>query len=138
MAASNLLPRSDGSPRSAYAKVCLLPDTSEKSKRRTKTIMNSTDPKWNQNFSFTTMRRSDLKFKVLQISLWDYDNNPTNQFLGEVLIELGIKKLENLAEWYSLTVHQEITVCFFNSFYLKSIIILSFSNTIYREKEAFQ
>jgi len=113
MAASNLLPRSDGSPRSAYAKVCLLPDTSEKSKRRTKTIMNSTDPKWNQNFSFTTMRRSDLKFKVLQISLWDYDNNPTNQFLGEVLIELGIKKLENLAEWYPLTVHQEITVCFF-------------------------
>ncbi|CAH1738048.1 regulating synaptic membrane exocytosis protein 2 isoform X2 [Aphis gossypii] len=109
MAASNLLPRSDGSPRSAYAKVCLLPDTSEKSKRRTKTIMNSTDPKWNQNFSFTTMRRSDLKFKVLQISLWDYDNNPTNQFLGEVLIELGIKKLENLAEWYPLTVHQEIT-----------------------------
>ncbi|XP_025201967.1 regulating synaptic membrane exocytosis protein 2 isoform X7 [Melanaphis sacchari] len=109
MAASNLLPRSDGSPRSAYAKVCLLPDTSEKSKRRTKTIMNSTDPKWNQNFSFTTMRRSDLKFKVLQISLWDYDNNPTNQFLGEVLIELGIKKLENLAEWYPLTAHQEIT-----------------------------
>ncbi|XP_022171560.1 regulating synaptic membrane exocytosis protein 2 isoform X8 [Myzus persicae] len=109
MAASNLLPRSDGSPRSAYAKVCLLPDTSEKSKRRTKTIMNSTDPKWNQNFSFTTMRRSDLKFKVLQISLWDYDNNPTNQFLGEVLIELGLKKLENLAEWYPLTAHQEIT-----------------------------
>ncbi|KAL4097528.1 hypothetical protein QTP88_022293 [Uroleucon formosanum] len=109
MAASNLLPRSDGSPRSAYAKVCLLPDTNEKSKRRTKTIMNSTDPKWNQNFSFTTMRRSDLKFKVLQISLWDYDNNPTNQFLGEVLIELGLKKLENLAEWYPLTAHQEIT-----------------------------
>ncbi|XP_026811752.1 regulating synaptic membrane exocytosis protein 2 isoform X4 [Rhopalosiphum maidis] len=109
MAASSLVPRSDGSPRSAYAKVCLLPDTSEKSKRRTKTIMNSTDPKWNQNFSFTTMRRSDLKFKVLQISLWDYDNNPTNQFLGEVLIELGIKKLENLAEWYPLTAHQEIT-----------------------------
>lgn len=115
MAASNLLPRSDGSPRSAYAKVCLLPDTSEKSKRRTKTIMNSTDPKWNQNFSFTTMRRSDLKFKVLQISLWDYDNNPTNQFLGEVLIELGLKKLENLAEWYPLTAHQEITVCYYLS-----------------------
>ncbi|XP_025411869.1 regulating synaptic membrane exocytosis protein 2 isoform X6 [Sipha flava] len=109
MAASNLLPRSDGLPRSAYAKVCLLPDTNEKSKRRTKTIMNSTDPKWNQSFSFTTMRRSDLKFKVLQISLWDYDNNPTNQFLGEVLIELGLKKLENLAEWYPLTAHQEIT-----------------------------
>lgn len=111
MAASNLLPRSDGSPRSAYAKVCLLPDTSEKSKRRTKTIMNSTDPKWNQSFSFTTMKIADLKFKVLQISLWDYDNNPTNQFLGEVLIELGLKKLENLAEWYPLTVHQDITVC---------------------------
>lgn len=111
MAASNLLPRSDGLPRSAYAKVCLLPDTSEKSKRRTKTIMNSTDPKWNQHFSFTTMRKSDLKFKVLQISLWDYDHNPTNQFLGEVLIELGMKKLENLAEWYPLTVHQELTVC---------------------------
>ncbi|XP_050421267.1 regulating synaptic membrane exocytosis protein 2 isoform X4 [Adelges cooleyi] len=109
MAASNLLPRPDGSPRSAYAKVCLLPDTSEKSKRRTKTIMNSTDPKWNQSFSFTTMRRSDLKFKVLQISIWDYDNNPTNQFLGEVLIELGLKKLDNLAEWYLLTAHQEIT-----------------------------
>ncbi|XP_050545169.1 regulating synaptic membrane exocytosis protein 2 isoform X3 [Daktulosphaira vitifoliae] len=109
MAASNLLSRPDGSPRSAYAKVCLLPDTSEKSKRRTKTIMNSIDPKWNQSFSFTTMRRSDLKFKVLQISLWDYDNNPTNQFLGEVLIELGLKKLDNLAEWYLLTAHQEIT-----------------------------
>lgn len=87
--------------------------------------MNSTDPKWNQNFSFTTMRRSDLKFKVLQISLWDYDNNPTNQFLGEVLIELGLKKLENLAEWYPLTAHQEITVCFKYIYFICNILLFN-------------
>nr|XP_024216296.1 regulating synaptic membrane exocytosis protein 2 isoform X4 [Halyomorpha halys] len=106
--AAGLIPRSNGQPRNPYAKLFLLPDRSEKSKRRTKTLANTNDPKWNQSFVYSSVRRADLKLRVVEITVWDYVRYGANDFLGEVLIELSVALLENEAEWFHLSAHDEI------------------------------
>ncbi|XP_039275187.1 regulating synaptic membrane exocytosis protein 2-like, partial [Nilaparvata lugens] len=88
--AAGLVPRSNGSPRNPYAKLYLLPDRSEKSKRRTKTLANTNDPKWNQSFIYTSVRRADLKLRIVEVTVWDYVRFGANDFLGEVLVELSV------------------------------------------------
>lgn len=67
---------------------------SEKSKRRTKTLANTNDPKWNQSFVYSSVRRADLKLRIVEITVWDYVRYGANHFLGEVrqvvLIQLTI------------------------------------------------
>ncbi|XP_065203786.1 regulating synaptic membrane exocytosis protein 2 isoform X3 [Planococcus citri] len=108
--AVGLIPRSNGQPRNTYAKLYLLPDRSEKSKRRTKTLANTNEPRWNQNFIYSSVRRSDLKVKMIEISVWDYMKNSFNDFLGEARIELAIAPLNNEAEWIHLGPHEELVM----------------------------
>ncbi|KAK7081548.1 Rab GTPase binding, partial [Halocaridina rubra] len=81
--AVDLPPRATGQPRNPYAKMFLLPDRSEKSKRRTKAIGNSVDPRWNQSFVYCPLRRAELKSRSLEITIWDYDRYGANDYLGE-------------------------------------------------------
>ena len=57
---------------------------SEKSKRRTKTIASTNDPRWNQTFIYSSVRRAELKVRVLEVTVWDYVRYGANDFLGEV------------------------------------------------------
>lgn len=53
----------------------------------------------------------------MQITVWDYVRYGANDFLGEVLLELGCHPLDDEAEWYTLHGHQESnlhTVCITN------------------------
>lgn len=59
---------------------------SEKSKRRTKTLACTNEPKWNQSFVFSSVRRSDLDYRTIEITVWDYVRFAPNDFLGEVSI----------------------------------------------------
>lgn len=70
VSASGLSPRVDGSPRCPYAKIFLLPDKSEKSKRRTKTLANTLEPRWNQTFVYCGIRITDIKKRTLEVSRW--------------------------------------------------------------------
>ncbi|XP_068086466.1 regulating synaptic membrane exocytosis protein 2 [Anabrus simplex] len=106
--AAGLTPRSNGQPRNPYAKLFLLPDRSEKSKRRTKTLANTNDPKWNQTFIYSSVRRADLKLRILEVTVWDYVRYGANDFLGEVVIELNVAPLDEEPEWYYLSAHEEI------------------------------
>ncbi|XP_049802684.1 regulating synaptic membrane exocytosis protein 2 [Schistocerca nitens] len=106
--AAGLTPRSNGQPRNPYAKLFLLPDRSEKSKRRTKTLANTNDPKWNQTFVYSSIRRADLKLRILEVTVWDYVRYGANDFLGEVVIELSVAPLDEEPEWYYLSAHEEI------------------------------
>lgn len=54
---------------------------SDKSKRRTTTITNSSEPRWNQTFMY---KESGLRNKTLEITVWDYDRIGASDFLGEV------------------------------------------------------
>ncbi|XP_021924276.1 regulating synaptic membrane exocytosis protein 2-like isoform X3 [Zootermopsis nevadensis] len=106
--AAGLTPRNNGQPRNPYAKLFLLPDRSEKSKRRTKTLANTNDPKWNQKFIYSSIRRADLKLRVLEVTVWDYVRYGANDFLGEVVMELSETPLDEEPVWYYLSAHEEI------------------------------
>ncbi|XP_023934482.2 regulating synaptic membrane exocytosis protein 2-like isoform X10 [Bicyclus anynana] len=108
VSATGLCPRSDGSPRCPYSKIFLLPDKSEKSKRRTKTLANTLEPRWNQTFVYCGIRISDLKKRTLEVTVWDLNRYGPNDFLGEVLLDLDSVIMNQEANWYLLKPHEEI------------------------------
>ncbi|KAG7258134.1 hypothetical protein CRUP_017701, partial [Coryphaenoides rupestris] len=63
--------RPDGRPRSLYVKMYFLPDRSDKSKRRTKTVKRTTEPKWSQTFVYTHVHRRDFRNHMLELTVWD-------------------------------------------------------------------
>ncbi|KAG7254665.1 hypothetical protein CRUP_025896, partial [Coryphaenoides rupestris] len=82
--------RPDGRPRSLYVKMYFLPDRSDKSKRRTKTVKRTTEPKWSQTFVYTHVHRRDFRNHMLELTVWDQPRMPDedSSFMGEILIEL--------------------------------------------------
>ncbi|XP_076282706.1 rab3 interacting molecule isoform X7 [Lasioglossum baleicum] len=105
--AVGLMPKNSGQPRNPYAKIYLLPDKSEKSKRRTITVANTNDPRWDQTFVYNGIRSTDLRKRALEITVWDYRNYETNDFLGEAVLELGSARLDEELEWLPLINHGE-------------------------------
>ncbi|CAG5018424.1 unnamed protein product [Parnassius apollo] len=107
VSASGLTPRSDGSPRCPYAKIFLLPDKSEKSKRRTKTLANTLEPRWNQTFVYCGIRTVDIKKRALEVTVWDFNRYGPNDFLGEVLLDLDSVLMSHEPNWYLLKPHED-------------------------------
>ncbi|XP_075985875.1 rab3 interacting molecule isoform X4 [Anticarsia gemmatalis] len=107
VSATGLTPRTDGSPRCPYAKIFLLPDKSEKSKRRTKTLANTLEPRWNQTFVYCGIRITDIKKRTLEVTVWDLNRYGPNDFLGEVLLDLDNISMNHEPNWYTLKPHEE-------------------------------
>ncbi|XP_030374996.1 regulating synaptic membrane exocytosis protein 1 isoform X2 [Scaptodrosophila lebanonensis] len=105
--ATGLSLRHSGAGRNPYAKMFLLPDRSQKSKRRTKTVGTTCEPRWGQTFIYSGLRRCDLNGRLLEITLWDYVRYGANDFIGEVVIDLAHHILDDEAEWYQLLPHQD-------------------------------
>ncbi|XP_067242434.1 regulating synaptic membrane exocytosis protein 1-like isoform X5 [Chanodichthys erythropterus] len=105
--AIDLPPRSDGRPRNPYVKMYFLPDRSDKSKRRTKTVKKSLEPKWNQTFVYSHVHRRDFREHMLEITVWDQPRiqEEESDFLGEILIELETALLDDKPHWYKLQTH---------------------------------
>ncbi|XP_067297556.1 regulating synaptic membrane exocytosis protein 1 isoform X8 [Pseudorasbora parva] len=105
--ARELPPRPDGRPRNPYVKMYFLPDRSDKSKRRTKTVKKSAEPKWNQTFLYSHIHRRDFRERMLEITVWDQPRvqEEESEFLGEILIELETALLDDLPHWYKLQTH---------------------------------
>ncbi|XP_032040062.1 regulating synaptic membrane exocytosis protein 1 isoform X11 [Aythya fuligula] len=107
--ATDLPPRIDGRPRNPYVKMYFLPDRSDKSKRRTKTVKKSLEPKWNQTFLYSHVHRRDFRERMLEITVWDQPRvqEEESEFLGEILIELETALLDDEPHWYKLQTHDE-------------------------------
>ncbi|XP_072354449.1 regulating synaptic membrane exocytosis protein 1 isoform X4 [Scyliorhinus torazame] len=105
--ATELPSRGEGRPRNPYVKMYFLPDRSDKSKRRTKTIKRSFEPKWNQTFVYSHVHRRDFRERMLEITLWDQPRvqEEESEFLGEILIELETALLDDEPHWYKLQTH---------------------------------
>uniref|UniRef100_A0A7N6ARK4 Regulating synaptic membrane exocytosis 1 n=1 Tax=Anabas testudineus TaxID=64144 RepID=A0A7N6ARK4_ANATE len=105
--AIDLPTRPDGRPRNPYVKMYFLPDRSDKSKRRTKTVKKSAEPKWNQTFIYSHVHRRDFRERMLEITVWDQPRiqEEESEFLGEILIELETALLDDIPHWYKLQTH---------------------------------
>ncbi|XP_052354536.1 regulating synaptic membrane exocytosis protein 2-like isoform X11 [Oncorhynchus keta] len=105
--ATELPPRPDGRPRNPYVKMYFLPDRSDKSKRRTKTVKKSGEPKWNQTFVYSHIHRRDFRQHMLELTMWDQPRLPdeNSMFMGEILIELETAPLDDKPHWYKLQTH---------------------------------
>uniref|UniRef100_A0A3Q1B422 Regulating synaptic membrane exocytosis 1a n=1 Tax=Amphiprion ocellaris TaxID=80972 RepID=A0A3Q1B422_AMPOC len=99
--------RPDGRPRSPYIKMYFLPDRSDKSKRRTKAVKKTCEPKWNQTFVYTHVHRRDFRNHMLELTVWDQPRSPEEDstFMGEILIELETALLDDKPHWYPLQTH---------------------------------
>ncbi|KAM9818844.1 regulating synaptic membrane exocytosis protein 1 isoform 20-T20 [Syngnathus typhle] len=105
--AIDLPSRPDGRPRNPYVKMYFLPDRSDKSKRRTKTVKKSAEPKWNQTFIYSHVHRRDFREHMLEITVWDQPRvqEEESEFMGEILIELETALLDDIPHWYKLQTH---------------------------------
>uniref|UniRef100_A0A8C5FY61 Regulating synaptic membrane exocytosis protein 1-like n=1 Tax=Gouania willdenowi TaxID=441366 RepID=A0A8C5FY61_GOUWI len=110
--AIDLPTRADGRPRNPYVKMYFLPDRSDKSKRRTKTVKKSTEPKWNQTFIYSHVHRRDFRERMLEITVWDQPRlqEEESQFLGEILIELETALLDDVPHWFKLQTHDSSSI----------------------------
>ncbi|XP_068526047.1 protein piccolo isoform X5 [Anas acuta] len=115
--ARNLAPRDNNGYSDPFVKVYLLPgrgqvmvvqNASAEYKRRTKYVQKSLNPEWNQTVIYKNISVEQLKKKTLEVTVWDYDRFSSNDFLGEVLIELSsVSQLDNTPRWYPLKEQSE-------------------------------
>uniref|UniRef100_A0A8C3J3L4 Synaptotagmin like 1 n=1 Tax=Calidris pygmaea TaxID=425635 RepID=A0A8C3J3L4_9CHAR len=85
-----------------YIKTYLLPDKSNRSKRKTTVRKRSLDPIFNETLKYKLEKR-DLQGRTLNLSVWHHDSLGRNLFLGEVEIALGTWDWANTSpEWFSL------------------------------------
>ncbi|KAM6437844.1 protein piccolo-like [Liasis olivaceus] len=115
--ARNLAPRDNNGYSDPFVKVYLLPgrgqvmvvqNASVENKRKTKYIQKSLNPEWNQTVIYKSIFMEQLKKKTLEVTVWDYDRFSSNDFLGEVLIELSSgSPLDNTPRWYALKEQSE-------------------------------
>ncbi|XP_047239303.1 regulating synaptic membrane exocytosis protein 2-like isoform X19 [Girardinichthys multiradiatus] len=112
LGAKELPVRDDGRPRNPYVKIYFLPDRSDKSKRRTKTVKKSVEPRWNQTFMYSPVHRREFRERMLELTVWDQARvrEEESQFLGEVLIELESALLDDQPHWYKLQLHDVSSV----------------------------
>ncbi|XP_041444410.1 protein piccolo isoform X2 [Xenopus laevis] len=115
--ARNLAPRDNNGYSDPFVKVYLLPgrgqvmvvqNASAEYKRRTKYVQKSLNPEWNQTVIYKNISMEQLKKKTLEVTVWDYDRFSSNDFLGEVLIDLSnASNLDNIPRWYFLKEQSE-------------------------------
>ncbi|KAG1936897.1 protein piccolo [Pimephales promelas] len=106
--ARNLAPRENNGYTDPFVKVYLLPGRGAENKRRTKYIQKTQNPEWNQTVIYKNILLEQLKKKTLEVTVWDYDRYSSNDFLGEVLIDLSnTTQLDNTPRWHPLKEQSE-------------------------------
>ncbi|MCJ8733169.1 hypothetical protein PDJAM_G00220080 [Pangasius djambal] len=115
--ARNLAPRDNNGYSDPFVKVYLLPgrgqvmvvqNASAENKRRTKYVQKTQNPEWNQTVIYKNIHLEQLKRKTLEVTVWDYAKYSSNDFLGEVLIDLSnTAQLDNMPRWHPLKEQSE-------------------------------
>uniref|UniRef100_A0A674AWS9 Piccolo presynaptic cytomatrix protein a n=1 Tax=Salmo trutta TaxID=8032 RepID=A0A674AWS9_SALTR len=97
--ARNLAPRDNN--------VCWIRYHAE-NKRRSKQAGQSLNPEWNQTVIYKNIHLEQLRKKLLEVSVWDYDKCSSNDFLGEVLMDLSnTANMDNVPRWLPLKEQSE-------------------------------
>jgi len=77
-----------------YCKCYLLPERKGKSKHKTPIIKRTLNPTFNHKFSYEEVSLDDLKERVLEITIYDFDRASADEFLGGVRLGLGTSSNE--------------------------------------------
>ncbi|XP_065534912.1 synaptotagmin-like protein 2 isoform X4 [Lathamus discolor] len=82
------LPLLRGNRLNSFIKCTILPDTSRKSRQKTRTVAKTTNPIFNHTMVYDGFRPEDLKEACVELTVWDH-NKLANHFLGGLRIGLG-------------------------------------------------
>ncbi|XP_074160744.1 synaptotagmin-like protein 2 isoform X11 [Sminthopsis crassicaudata] len=85
------LPHLRGSYLNSFVKCTILPDTSRKSRQKTRAVGKTTNPIFNHTMVYDGFRPGDLKEACVELTVWDH-HKLTNQFLGGLRIGFGTGK----------------------------------------------
>ncbi|XP_066443484.1 synaptotagmin-like protein 2 isoform X2 [Eleutherodactylus coqui] len=75
----------------SFVKCTILPDTSRKSRQKTRTVDKTPNPIFNHTMVYDGFKEDDLKEACVELTVWDH-NKLTNHFLGGLRIGLGTGK----------------------------------------------
>ncbi|XP_053160243.1 synaptotagmin-like protein 2 isoform X3 [Hemicordylus capensis] len=87
----NDLPILRGNKLNSFVKCTVLPDTSRKSRQKTRAVAKTTNPVFNHTMVYDGFRAEDLKEACVELTVWDH-NKLANHFLGGLRIGLGTGK----------------------------------------------
>ncbi|XP_074011102.1 synaptotagmin-like protein 2 isoform X1 [Numenius arquata] len=97
------LPLLRGNRLNSFIKCTILPDTSRKSRQKTRTVPKTTNPVFNHTMVYDGFRPEDLKEACVELTVWDH-NKLANHFLGGLRIGLGTgKSYGTTVEWMDST-----------------------------------
>ncbi|XP_067890048.1 synaptotagmin-like protein 2 isoform X10 [Heterodontus francisci] len=103
--ASNL-PQIRANRLDPFVKCFILPDTSRKSRQKTRVVKKSRNPAFNHTMVYDGFRTEDLKDACVELSVWDHDKL-VNHFLGGLRIGLGTGKSYGLTvDWMDSTAEE--------------------------------
>ncbi|KAM9220601.1 synaptotagmin-like protein 2 isoform 9-T9 [Dugong dugon] len=85
------LPLLRGNHLNSFVKCTILPDTSRKSRQRTRAVGKTTNPVFNHTMVYDGFRPEDLTEACVELTVWDH-YKLTNQFLGGLRIGFGTGK----------------------------------------------
>uniref|UniRef100_A0A8C0HKB3 Synaptotagmin-like protein 2 n=1 Tax=Chelonoidis abingdonii TaxID=106734 RepID=A0A8C0HKB3_CHEAB len=102
----NDLPLLRGNKINSFVKCTILPDTSRKSRQKTRAVAKTTNPVFNHTMVYDGFRADDLKEACVELTVWDH-NKLANHFLGGLRIGMGTGKSYGIAvDWMDSTLEE--------------------------------
>uniref|UniRef100_A0A7M4G1P5 Synaptotagmin-like protein 2 n=1 Tax=Crocodylus porosus TaxID=8502 RepID=A0A7M4G1P5_CROPO len=102
----NDLPLLRGNRLNSFVKCTILPDTSRKSRQKTRSVAKTTNPVFNHTMVYDGFRPEDLKEACVELTVWDH-NKLINHFLGGLRIGLGTgKSYGTEVDWMDSTLNE--------------------------------
>uniref|UniRef100_A0A8C8S7F4 Synaptotagmin-like protein 2 n=1 Tax=Pelusios castaneus TaxID=367368 RepID=A0A8C8S7F4_9SAUR len=102
----NDLPILRGDRLNSFVKCTILPDTSRKSRQKTRAVSKTTNPVFNHTMVYDGFRAEDLKEACVELTVWDH-NKLANHFLGGLRIGMGTGKSYGTAvDWMDSTLDE--------------------------------
>ncbi|XP_016118479.1 synaptotagmin-like protein 2 isoform X2 [Sinocyclocheilus grahami] len=85
------LPITRGVAINPFVKCAVLPDTSRKSRQKTKVLKTASNPVFNHTMVYDGFRQEDLKEACVELTVWDHDRL-NNHFIGGIRLGPGTGK----------------------------------------------
>ncbi|XP_073685521.1 synaptotagmin-like protein 2 isoform X4 [Garra rufa] len=85
------LPITRGVSIDPFVKCAVLPDTSRKSRQKTRVLKRASDPVFNHTMVYDGFRQEDLKEACVELTVWDHDRL-NNHFIGGIRLGPGTGK----------------------------------------------